>query len=337
MNWLRLYHGTCADPKLSLARAHCGLPRPYVIAAWIAALEHASSREDRGSLDGLTPELLAVTIDCTIADATSLLEAFDRACLTRGSRIVAWEKRQPRSDDVRTRVRRYREKNAKTENQRETLQTGDVTLQGADVTLRSQDETIPTRARGSSEQNRTEKKDSPSNEGVSKTPVADAPSSAGADPPPLLPSVNGHGDILQEAMRTWIEVCGDLLGKPRKLTPQRRTALSKRLREDFGGSLEQWRRYCETIRASPFLTGDNDRGWTADFDWVLKPANCVKILEGRYPANPPKRAGNGSTSYAEETSIIGAHERLMAKLRQTEDLEDDDGAIEHRAHRRLAH
>ena len=33
---------------------------------------------------------------------------------------------------------------------------------------------------------------------------------------------------------------------------------------------------------SPFLLGDNDRNWTADFDWIFKPANFTKILEHRY-------------------------------------------------------
>lgn len=33
---------------------------------------------------------------------------------------------------------------------------------------------------------------------------------------------------------------------------------------------------------SPFLLGDNDRNWTADFDWIFKPTNFTKILERRY-------------------------------------------------------
>lgn len=38
---------------------------------------------------------------------------------------------------------------------------------------------------------------------------------------------------------------------------------------------------------SAFLTGQNDRGWKADFDWIIKPANFYKILEGKY--NNPKQ------------------------------------------------
>jgi len=38
----------------------------------------------------------------------------------------------------------------------------------------------------------------------------------------------------------------------------------------------------EAIEAQPFLTGDNDQGWLINFDWILKPANLTKILEGAY-------------------------------------------------------
>jgi len=36
------------------------------------------------------------------------------------------------------------------------------------------------------------------------------------------------------------------------------------------------------IHNQPFLCGDNDRGWLVNFDWILKPANLIKILEGAY-------------------------------------------------------
>jgi hypothetical protein len=33
---------------------------------------------------------------------------------------------------------------------------------------------------------------------------------------------------------------------------------------------------------SPFMGGQNKRGWTANFDWVIKPNNFLKVLEGNY-------------------------------------------------------
>ena len=87
---------------------------------------------------------------------------------------------------------------------------------------------------------------------------------------------------LNQAVEIWNAEAGDVLPRIAKLHDARRAALRKRLADDFGGSLEQWQAYCQRILASPFLCGENDRGWRADFDWALKPANAVKVLEGKY-------------------------------------------------------
>jgi len=34
----------------------------------------------------------------------------------------------------------------------------------------------------------------------------------------------------------------------------------------------------------PFLTGDNDRGWRADFEYAMRPEKFLKILEGGWDA-----------------------------------------------------
>ena len=38
----------------------------------------------------------------------------------------------------------------------------------------------------------------------------------------------------------------------------------------------------ESIKRSPFLQGDNDRGWRIDFEWFVKPNNFCKVWEGKY-------------------------------------------------------
>lgn len=37
-----------------------------------------------------------------------------------------------------------------------------------------------------------------------------------------------------------------------------------------------------TIPFSPFLLGQNSRGWVIKFDWFIKPSNFQKVLEGNY-------------------------------------------------------
>lgn len=53
--------------------------------------------------------------------------------------------------------------------------------------------------------------------------------------------------------------------------------------------IEFWHEFFAVVGRSPFLVGANDRNWTADIDWLLKPANFQKVLEGKYEARPQER------------------------------------------------
>lgn len=72
-------------------------------------------------------------------------------------------------------------------------------------------------------------------------------------------------------------------GIPRveKLTDKRRDACNRITKKHFK-TLEQWRHYFNLIACSRFLSGDNERGWTADIDFALTESKLVKVLEGVY-------------------------------------------------------
>jgi hypothetical protein len=85
------------------------------------------------------------------------------------------------------------------------------------------------------------------------------------------------------------------LPRIRILTPVRRTALRARWREmaamgKFGTEAEgvEWfRRFFAHVGESEFLRGDTaprngSSPWQADLEWLIKPGNFVKVLEGRY-------------------------------------------------------
>ena len=36
------------------------------------------------------------------------------------------------------------------------------------------------------------------------------------------------------------------------------------------------------VKDSPFLKGQNARSWVITFDWLIKPNNFIKVLEGNY-------------------------------------------------------
>ena len=65
----------------------------------------------------------------------------------------------------------------------------------------------------------------------------------------------------------------------RALTPKRKAMLRARCRE-YGA--EALITAIDKAAASPFLNGDNRRGWRANFDWIFRPNNFIKIIENNY-------------------------------------------------------
>lgn len=59
----------------------------------------------------------------------------------------------------------------------------------------------------------------------------------------------------------------------------RRAAVLARARENGEEALNI---VANKAAESDFLNGKNDRGWVATFDWLMKPNNFVKVLEGNY-------------------------------------------------------
>jgi len=55
---------------------------------------------------------------------------------------------------------------------------------------------------------------------------------------------------------------------------------------------------------SEFLNGTNDKAWKADFEWIMRPQNFVKIMEGKY-VNSVRKASDPkmSTKYIRNGKI----------------------------------
>ncbi len=95
-------------------------------------------------------------------------------------------------------------------------------------------------------------------------------------------------------VKSWNLLAADTgLASVQRLTEPRARAVTARLSEI--GGLEGWYALCDKIRASPFLLGRNGNAWKATFDWVLKPSNLTKIMEGNYDE---PRGGNGGGNLA---------------------------------------
>lgn len=71
----------------------------------------------------------------------------------------------------------------------------------------------------------------------------------------------------------------------RFLTPGRKRHALARLREHPND--DWWRDYFGRFPRTPFLRGENDRGWRADFDFALQSEDVVaKVLEGGFDKAP---------------------------------------------------
>jgi hypothetical protein len=121
---------------------------------------------------------------------------------------------------------------------------------------------------------------------------AEASDDAG-DEPPAAVNGSGPGAIL-EAWNT----AAEKLPKARGLSPKREKHARQRLKEH---PLEWWSAVFLRMNETPFLCGENDRGWVATFDWAISsPDNTLKVDEGKYDRAGRKpqevRRGTGGTA-----------------------------------------
>lgn len=90
--------------------------------------------------------------------------------------------------------------------------------------------------------------------------------------------------------REWNHLC-DKLPAVREVNPERRRREAVRLREH---PLSWWQNVFKLMNSSNFLTGGSDRGWRADYDWIIRNGtNALAVFEGKYGHN-----GNGAIDRA---------------------------------------
>lgn len=92
---------------------------------------------------------------------------------------------------------------------------------------------------------------------------------------------------------------------PLRWTDRRRKAWAARCRT--AGWLDSLPAALDAIEASPFCRGDNDRGWKADVDWLLRPDTVVRLCEGKYaasgPAEAPRGPSRGDRAFADRRGL----------------------------------
>lgn len=64
-----------------------------------------------------------------------------------------------------------------------------------------------------------------------------------------------------------------------KITEKREKSIDKFL-EEF--TEEQFTEICILANATDFLIGKNEKGWKADFDFLMRTDKATNVLEGKY-------------------------------------------------------
>lgn len=88
-----------------------------------------------------------------------------------------------------------------------------------------------------------------------------------------------------------------------KLSDSRKKAIKARLKQY---SIDDFQRLFTIAEESSFLKGQNNRNWSANFDWLIKDANMAKVLDGNYI----DRQHAGSHETAEEDHVETEAERI---------------------------
>ncbi len=121
-------------------------------------------------------------------------------------------------------------------------------------------------------------------------------------------------DELAEALAAFNRMAAEVgLTEAQGLSRKRRLALKARL-QDYGG-IVGWRIAMDRVRSSRFLRGDNDRGWRASLDFLLKADSFAKLMEGAYgpaPGARMRREGDHSGGSRSVRSSPAARNPLLA-------------------------
>lgn len=98
-------------------------------------------------------------------------------------------------------------------------------------------------------------------------------------PPEGPPASSPERFPYEQYRQAFVEACPSL---PVPQEASRWTDARKRALRRVGMSVEQFRELCERAEQSDFLTGRDGKWAGCSLDWLLKPANWGKLMEGNY-------------------------------------------------------
>ena len=160
-----------------------------------------------------------------------------------------------------------------------------------------QPHTIPS---GSGESQLPQQENTPTGSGESQLPQRENTPTGSGESQPNYIELNSYLDKIKFSdyslvvadvdIRRITDAWNDLgLGQVRRIPREsKRMKLLCALVNDYG--LDAVLATIARVRNSYFLCGQRENGWTANFDWLIKPDNFLKVMEGQYNGKPRNTA-----------------------------------------------
>lgn len=103
-----------------------------------------------------------------------------------------------------------------------------------------------------------------------------------------FPKVSGNPSCPHKKIRNlYNETLGNILPQCKSTNSTFESLLKSRWREDKERqSMQWWEDYFKYISESDFLMGRTDNPFRASFEWIIRPTNMSKILNGNYNNRP---------------------------------------------------
>lgn len=151
------------------------------------------------------------------------------------------------------------------------------------------------------------------------------------DIPPVVPQGDiAHSDKHHETidynalMNTFNRMFENKLPRISSMTDKRKKAVKARASEHGKASIMD---VFNNVTQSAFLLGRNDQNWRCDFDWIFKPTNFVKILEGNYNGTRLSKNQQDSEQRKRDSVLAVATTVREAAAKKRKELEAE-GVIE---------
>jgi len=138
-----------------------------------------------------------------------------------------------------------------------------------------------------------------------------------------------ENDKCDEALKLYQSVCVPAgLMNCRKLTKARKSQLLARLRD----GPDDWVLACRKASDSPFLRGENPKGWKAGIDFLIRESSFLKILEGSYDEDPNPSPQGGTAADRQRSSTDIRRQSLLraaeaADGRSAEECSTESGGL----------